>query len=82
MFNYKAWGWLDLILGIIVLLAGYELFRGALWARVVAVALAALSIIANMAFMSAYPLWSILIIVLNVLVVYALLVHGGELKER
>jgi hypothetical protein len=82
VFDYRAWGWVNLILGIIVLVAGYELFRGALWARVVAVALAAVSILANMAFMDAYPLWSIMIIVLDILVVYAILVHGGELRDN
>lgn len=82
VFDYKAWGWVNLILGIIVLIAGYELFRGALWARILAITLAAISIIANMAYMDAYPLWSILIIVLNILVVYALLIHGSELKYR
>lgn len=82
VFDYRAWGWVNLILGIIILVAGYELFRGALWARIVAIVLAAIGIISNMAYMDAYPLWSILIIVLNILVVYALLIHGSELKNR
>src|SRR5262249_54412228 len=81
IFDYKAWGWLSLILGIIIFMAGYELFRGALWARVVAIFLAGISILANMAFMEAYPLWSILIIVVDILIIYALIVHGDELED-
>ncbi len=79
VFDYRTWGWVSLILGIIIFMAGYELFRGALWARVVAIFLAGLSILINMAFMDAYPLWSILIIIVDILVIYALLVHGNEL---
>lgn len=82
VFDYRTWGWINLIIGIVVLLAGYELFRGALWARVLAIILSALSIITNMAFMDAYPLWSIMIIILDILVVYALIVHGSELQNR
>lgn len=82
VFDYRAWGWFSLILGIIIFFAGYELFRGALWARVFAIFLAGLSILANMAFMDSYPIWSILIIVIDILIIYALLVHGSELGER
>ncbi len=81
-FNFTAWGWITLLLGIIILAAGYELMRGAMWARVLAVILAGMSLVANMALMSAYPLWSIMIIVFDVLIIHALVVHGGELKNR
>jgi hypothetical protein len=82
VFNYKTWGWISLVLGVVIFFAGYELFRGALWARVLAIFLAGLSILANMAFMDAYPLWSIMIIVIDIFIIYALLVHGKELGER
>jgi hypothetical protein len=81
VFNYTTWGWINLILGIIILMAGLEVMRGALWARMVGVFLAGLSLIANMGFLNAYPLWSILMIVIDVFVIYALIVHGGELRE-
>ena len=80
--DYRQWGWVALILGIIIFFAGLELFRGALWARIIAIILAGLSFLANMAFIDAYPIWSIMIMVVDVLVVYALLVHGGELEAR
>jgi hypothetical protein len=50
-------------------------------ARGVGVLLAGLSAIANMAFIGAYPVWSIIVIVVDVLVIYALTVHGGELRS-
>lgn len=81
VFNFQTWGWVSLILGIIIFVAGLELLRGAMWARVVAVMLAALSFVANMAFLNAYPLWSIIMMVIDVLVIYALTVHGAELKQ-
>jgi hypothetical protein len=81
VFNFKTWGWVNLVIGIIIFMAGLELLRGAGWARVVAIFLAALSLIANMGFINAYPFWSILMIVVDVLVIYALSVHGQELKD-
>ena len=81
VWNYKTWGWISLILGVIVFMAGLEVMRGAVWARTVGVFLAGLSLVANMGFMDAYPLWSILMIVVDVFVIYALIVHGNELRE-
>ena len=79
--DYRQWGWIALLLGVLIFFAGLELFRGALWARIVAVILAGLSFLANMAFINTYPLWSVTIMVVDVLVIYALLVHGNELRE-
>ncbi len=82
LLDYKQWGWFALILGIIVFFAGLELFRGALWARIVAIILVGMSLLANMAFVDAYPIWSIMIMIVDVLIIYALLVHGHELKQE
>lgn len=81
-FNYKTWGWIYLILGIVIFMAGLELLRGAVWARIVAITLAILSLVANAAFLKAYPFWTITMMVVDVLVIYALTVHGAELKQR
>ncbi len=80
VFNFQTWGWVTLVLGIIIFFAGLELLRGAMWARIVGVMLAALSFLANMSFMNAYPLWSLTLMVVDVLIIYALTVHGSELK--
>jgi hypothetical protein len=78
--DYTAWGWTHLVMGVLLVLVGAALVRGQTWARVVAIILAILSAIVNFAFMPAYPIWSILVIGLDVLVIYALAAHGGELR--
>ena len=79
--DISTWGWIHLIGGILILIAGWSLFSGATWARVVGITLALLSAIANFASIPYQPFWSILIIVLDVIVIWALAVYGGELGE-
>jgi hypothetical protein len=67
-----AWGWIHLILGIVVLLAGIALFAGKGWAGIVALVLAVLSAVANFFFIPYYPFWTILEIALAVWVIWAL----------
>jgi len=78
--NYNVWGWTHLLLGAVLLLSGVGVLAGNIVARTVAVIVAGLSAIANLAFITAYPFWSILIISVDVLVIYALTVHGRELR--
>lgn len=80
-FDVTVWGWIHLIWGIIVLLAGFALWTGAVWARTIGVALAGLSALANFAFIPYQPVWSILIIALDVTVIWALTVHGRDIAE-
>ena len=70
--DVTAWGWIHLILGIVVAWAGYALWSGKLWAGVVALILAMLSALANFFFIPYYPFWSLLVIALNVWVIWAL----------
>jgi hypothetical protein len=76
--DVTTWGWVHLILGVIVALAGFALLSGATWARVVGITLAVLSAIANFLFIPYYPFWSLLVIALDVFVIWALAVHGGK----
>lgn len=78
LFDYTTWGWIHLILGIVSMVVGTGLFNGSTWARVIAVILVLLNFMAQFAFVSVYPVWSIIIMVVDVLVLYALTVHGGE----
>lgn len=78
--DYTQWGWIHLTLGIVIVMAGISLFSGAAWARVVGVILAMFNLFAQFAFVSVYPVWSIIMMVIDVLIIYALTVHGGELK--
>ena len=76
--DITTWGWIHLVAGVIILLAGFALFSGAVWARTVGVTLAVLSAIANFLTIPYYPLWSILIIALDVFVIWALTAHGRD----
>ncbi|NMH96990.1 DUF7144 family membrane protein [Pseudonocardia acidicola] len=80
--SYTGWGWVHLIGGIVIFLAGVALLAGQTWARVVAIVLAGLSAIVNVAFLTAWPVWSVIVIALDVMVIYALTVHGKELKAE
>jgi hypothetical protein len=79
--NYNVWGTIHLILGILLILSGAGVLTGNLAARTVGVILAGLSALANLVFIEAYPVWSLIIITVDVLVIYALTVHGRELKD-
>lgn len=79
-FNYAAWGWINLILGAIVLLTGLGVWAGSAWARTIAVFLAVLVMIDNVAFITAYPLWSIIALIINGFIIYALTMHGDEAR--
>ncbi len=79
--NYTAWGWLHLALGVVAIAAAVGLLSGRTWARAVGIAMAVVSAVANLAFMAAYPLWSILVIALDVIVIYAIAVHGREAQD-
>jgi hypothetical protein len=80
-FDATTWGWIHLIIGVIVALAGWGLLSGRTWARAAAIALAVLSAISNFLFIPYYPFWSLLIITLNVFVIWAVAAHGGDLRE-
>jgi vacuolar-type H+-ATPase subunit I/STV1 len=77
-FDLTTWGWIHLLLGILVAVAGYFVVQGAGWARGVGIGLAALSLIANFLFIPYYPVWSILIVALDVAVIWALCVWNRD----
>ena len=77
-FDVRTWGWIHLILGILVAAAGVGILAGQTWARVVGIVLAALSAIANFLFLPYYPLWSMLIIATDIAVIWALTKYGRD----
>ena len=79
--NYSAWGGAHLALGALFILVGFGVLVGQTWARVVGIALAVISAIINLAFLAAYPVWGVILIALDIVIIYALAMHGGELKE-
>jgi hypothetical protein len=70
--DVSAWGWIHLIIGILLVVTGYFLFARATWAAGVALGLAVLSAVANFFFIPYYPFWAILEIALAVWVIWAL----------
>lgn len=81
LFDLTTWGWIHLIVGLLVFSAGVSLMSGGMYGRIIGVTLAFLSATVNIANISAYPIWSVVIITINVLVIYALIAHGDELSE-
>ena len=80
-FDASSWGWIHLILGIVILLAGFGLFSGAVWARTVGVIMALISALVGFAWLPWYPIWGIVIIAIAVAVIWALTAHGRDISE-
>jgi len=78
--DYTTWGWVHLLLGAVALVAGLGVLSGQMWGRIVGIAMAVVSAIAELAFIAAYPIWSTIVIALDVIVIYALAVHGREAR--
>lgn len=79
--SYTTWGWVHLAWGVVAILAGICLLAGQMWARVVAVVVAFVSALMSVSFMPAYPIWSVMMIALDVVIIWAVAVHGGQLME-
>jgi len=76
--DITGWGWWNLILGLLLVLTGIALLTGATWARVVAIIIAGLSAIGQLLLVPAQPWWSLIVIAIDVLVIYAVSAHGRE----
>jgi hypothetical protein len=80
-FDVTTWGWIHLLLGLLVLFAGFAVLSGQTWGRTIGIILAALSALANFAFIPYYPVWSLVIIALDVFVIWALAAHGRDIAR-
>jgi hypothetical protein len=78
-FNVTTWGWIHLIGGIILVLAGVGIFSGNVAARVVGVLVASLAALWNFAWLPYYPIWSIILISIAIAVIWALTAHGRDI---
>ncbi|MCU0279238.1 MAG: hypothetical protein MUE31_10150 [Candidatus Nanopelagicales bacterium] len=79
--NVTGWGWVHLILGLLLLLSGILVMRGNLFGRTMAAILASLSIIVNFIWLPVYPVWAIVVIAIDVFILYAVIVYGKEMKS-
>ncbi|WUJ70193.1 hypothetical protein OG809_34500 [Kribbella soli] len=80
-FDATAWGWIHLLFGVLVMVAGFAVMAGQTWARVVAIVLASLSALANFTFIPYYPFWALTIIAIDIFVIWALAVHGRDVRD-
>ena len=80
-FDVTTWGWIHLIFGILLVLVGVMLMQGSTFARVIGIALVSLNLIAQFSWTTLYPFWGLIAIIIDIVIIYALVVHGRELKE-
>lgn len=76
-----TWGWVHLLVGIIVLLAGFGLFNGQVWARTVGVIVAIGNMIVAFAWLPHYPIWAVCIMAVDITVIWALTAHGKDITQ-
>ncbi|KUN00068.1 hypothetical protein AQI95_35450 [Streptomyces yokosukanensis] len=80
--NLTGWGWILLVLGVIAAFAGWGILSGAAWARVVGIALASLSLLAQFLFLPYSPLWSVIMMAIDVFVIWALAAYEPDTARR
>lgn len=79
-FNYTAWAWIHIAIAILLICTGVAILMGRPWGRYAGIVLAALAALGNFLAMAAFPVWSIVMIAVDIAVIYALAVHGRELE--
>ncbi len=78
--DYTQWGWIHILAGVLAILAAGSLMSGKVYGRTVAVLVAFVSAVANMLFIPIYPIWSIIMVTICVLVIFGVVTHGKDLK--
>ncbi|KDN85950.1 DUF7144 family membrane protein [Kitasatospora cheerisanensis] len=77
-FDLTSWGWIHLVVGVLLALTGLFVIKGMLWARILGVGFAAVSMIDNFLAVPYFPLWSLVLIALDVFVIWALCAYHRE----
>jgi vacuolar-type H+-ATPase subunit I/STV1 len=77
-FNITGWGWIHLITGAVLVIAGLYVLTGRLWARIIGIFFVSLSAIANFLFIPFYPFWALLMIALDVFVIWSLAAYSSR----
>ena len=80
-FSVSTWGWIHMLLGVAVLVAGIFIFVGAAWARLVGVIVAVVWAIVAFTWTPYYPVWGIALLAISITVIWALTVHGGTYAD-
>ena len=82
VFDTTTWGWITLIWGIVVALAGLGLLARSGWARWFAIVVGSLNFVVQLGFVgsSQYPLWALTVLALTFVVLYALIVRWDDVR--
>lgn len=80
VYYVSLWGWWHLLIGLVLIAAGIALANGRTWARVFAVIVVAVNAVSQLLSLPAQPWWSIIVFALDLVVIYAITVHGRELR--
>ena len=80
--DVKTWSWVVLIIGGVMILAGFLIFVGNMFGRVIGVLAAGANAIIQLAYLPHYPLWSFTMILVDILVIWGIVVHGGRLMDN
>jgi hypothetical protein len=80
-FDVTTWGWIHLLMGVVLFLAGIFLLRGAIWARTLVVIIASLSALANFLWLPYQPWWAIIVITLDIFIIWAVTAHGRDIAK-
>ena len=75
-FTTSTWGWIHLILGIVLAVTGFFILTGQPWARMIGIGVAALSALANFLFIPYYPIWALVLIAMDIAVIWALATYS------
>jgi hypothetical protein len=70
--NLQAWGWWNVVGGVILMIAGGSLFTGSVWARILGIVLATINALAQLTFIAVFPIWALIVIAIDITVIYAL----------
>ena len=79
--NIKTWSWVVLIIGAVMILAGFLIFVGNMFGRIVGVLAASINLIVQLAYNGHSPFWSFTMVIIDILIIYGLVAHGGRLDE-
>jgi hypothetical protein len=79
--DLRTWAWITLIIGVLLIMAAMGVFSGSGFARWFGILIAGLNLIAHFSSVQAYPFWSLIVITLDILIIYALAVYGGKQME-
>ena len=80
--NYNKWGWISITIGVLMIIAALSLLKGGMYGRVFAGLVLVLSMLAAAASIPIYPIWALLVLVVDALILYAVIVHANELKKN